>query len=75
MPMTRHTGPLPSPSSSLNFLLFALVKVVSLVAQLFCLLLWTLPALDVILVQTPPCLPTFAVAWVVAWLRGAAFGQ
>jgi beta-1,4-mannosyltransferase len=46
----------------------ALVQTVKLLAAL-----WRLPKPDVILVQNAPAVPTLAVAWVVARVRGARF--
>lgn len=54
-----------------SFVLFALVKIVALVLQLLRLLLLQLPRPELILVQNPPSIPTLAVAWLVARLRGA----
>lgn len=54
-----------------SFLLFAGVKIVALVLQLLRLLLFRLPRPELILVQNPPSIPTLAVAWLVARLRGA----
>jgi beta-1,4-mannosyltransferase len=54
------------------FPLYALIKILWQVAQLMLLLLWTLPRADVVLVQNPPCIPTFVVTWLACRVRGGA---
>lgn len=53
------------------FLAYALLKVLAECLQLPWLLLCVTRKPDVILVQTPPAIPTLLVTWVVARLRGA----
>jgi len=66
-------SPLPPPSySRRSFLVFAAVKIIALVYQLFELLLLKLPTRpDMLLVQNPPSIPTLFVAWAVAKLHKA----
>lgn len=54
-----------------SFLLFALVKVVALVLQLFWALVYRIPAPDYILVQNPPSIPTLLVVWIASWWTGS----
>ena len=54
-----------------SFLLFAAVKILSLVLQLLHVLLWRIPAPDYILVQNPPSIPALLVVWFAALLRGS----
>ena len=64
--------PTPPPPSKKSFLVFAALKILALVFQLFRLLLWQLPSAPrLLLVQNPPSIPTLFVAWVVASQRGA----
>jgi len=51
------------------FLIYAPVKIITQSFKLFFILM-TIPNLDLILIQNPPCIPTFAVAGVVKLLRG-----
>jgi hypothetical protein len=41
--------------------------------QLLAVMLWRLPKPDFILLQTPPCIPSFTVCRLTAWWRGAKF--
>ena len=67
-----HQLPLPPLPSKKSFLVFAAVKIIALVYQLFELLLFKLPTRpDMLLVQNPPSIPTLLVAWAVAKLHGA----
>lgn len=52
-----------------SFLLFALVKVLALIFQIFHIFLIKLPAADYILVQNPPSIPTLLIVWVFGALR------
>ena len=74
--ISSHTQPTPPHHTQhhreRSFLLFAAVKIAALVLQLLRLLLWRLPRPELILVQNPPSIPTLAVAWLTARLRGAA---
>lgn len=68
--ITHSTSPIIHSKKS--FLVFAAVKIIALVFQLFELLLFKLPTPpDMLLVQNPPSIPTLLVAWAVAKLRGA----
>lgn len=69
---TRAFHPHPPKTRQRSFLLFAAVKILALVLQLLRLLLLQLPRPELLLVQNPPSIPTLAVAWLVARLRGAA---
>lgn len=55
------------------FLLWAPIKVLAQLIQLLWVLLVSVPVPDVILVQNPPSIPTLAVAWAAARVRGAKF--
>lgn len=62
---------LPRPTARALYLAYAPTKAV---LQLF-QLLWTLislPKPEVVLLQTPPAVPTLAAAWLVRFLRGGA---
>lgn len=63
---------LPRPRRRVLFLLYAPVKAVLQLLQLLWTLLVRLPQADVLLVQTPPAIPTLAAAWLVSLLRGTA---
>lgn len=54
----------------LPFSLWAPAKVLLQVGLLLHLMLVTVPTLDVLVVQTPPAIPTLAVAWLTSLLRG-----
>ena len=75
--MRNRVGALDSSSSpplhsKKSFLVFAAIKIIALVFQLFELLLVKLPTRpDMLLVQNPPSIPTLFVTWAVAKLRGA----
>ena len=63
---------LPRPRARALYLAYAPAKAVLQLLQLLWTLLWTLPRADVLLVQTPPAVPTLAAAWAVRALRGGA---
>lgn len=58
-------------SGRLAFLLSAATKVFSECAQLVWMLLFRLPRPEVVLVQSPPAIPTLLIAWITARLRSA----
>jgi beta-1,4-mannosyltransferase len=55
-----------------RFLALSLARVIRQAISLFIMLL-RVPKPDAIMVQTPPAIPTLAVAWLAARLRGARF--
>jgi len=61
---------LPRPRSKLAYLAYAPAKAVLKFVQLLWALLVRSPRLDVLLVQTPPAIPTLAAAWLVRALTG-----
>eukprot|EP00457_Paulinella_chromatophora_P008231 gb/GEZN01008261.1/.p1 GENE.gb/GEZN01008261.1/~~gb/GEZN01008261.1/.p1 ORF type:complete len:455 (-),score=40.74 gb/GEZN01008261.1/:84-1307(-) len=68
----RHLGVLDWPGwSGVWYLLFAPIKVLYQLFQLLWLLFFTLPRPSLILVQTPPAIPSLLVAAFVARLRCA----
>eukprot|EP00668_Euglena_longa_P029668 GGOE01037031.1.p1 GENE.GGOE01037031.1~~GGOE01037031.1.p1 ORF type:complete len:500 (+),score=135.68 GGOE01037031.1:48-1502(+) len=60
----------PSPSLRKSFfLLTAILRVLLQLLQFLFVLVWRLPHLDVMLVQTPPAVPLLVLAHIVCWLR------
>eukprot|EP00667_Euglena_gracilis_P010409 EG_transcript_10598 len=61
----------PGPSLRKSFFLLATVlRVILQLFQFLHVLLWRLPRLDAMLVQTPPAVPLLVLAHLVCWLRG-----
>lgn len=72
---THLLEPLPffkSKPSRLLYPVAAALKLLWQTIQLLLVLLVRIPRPDVLLVQTPPALPTLPLCQFVAWLRGAA---
>ena len=67
----RRFTPLKKPSPKIPFILWAPFKVFAQLERLLCLLLFGIPTPDVLLVQTPPAIPTLFVAIVACAITGA----
>eukprot|EP00511_Aplanochytrium_stocchinoi_P010332 CAMPEP_0204865752 /NCGR_PEP_ID=MMETSP1348-20121228/13224_1 /ASSEMBLY_ACC=CAM_ASM_000700 /TAXON_ID=215587 /ORGANISM="Aplanochytrium stocchinoi, Strain GSBS06" /LENGTH=476 /DNA_ID=CAMNT_0052017253 /DNA_START=59 /DNA_END=1489 /DNA_ORIENTATION=+ len=52
------------------YLLSLPVKIFQQMLQLFLILMFSIGSSEYILVQNPPCIPTFVIVKLVAWLRG-----
>ena len=63
--------PLQKPLAALPFIVWAPLKVAAQVLRLLYLLLVALPTPDVLLVQTPPAIPTLLVAIIASVVTGA----
>lgn len=70
LPRPRVAGVAARPVS---FLLMTAWRSVTETFRLTWTLLWVLPRPDLVLVQTPPAVPTLLVAWLAARVRGARF--
>jgi beta-1,4-mannosyltransferase len=63
-------APLQRPIAGLPFILWAPVKVVAQIMRLFYVLLFEIPKPAVLLVQTPPAIPTLFVAIIASAIMG-----
>uniref|UniRef100_A0A7S3EQT0 Glycosyltransferase subfamily 4-like N-terminal domain-containing protein n=1 Tax=Haptolina ericina TaxID=156174 RepID=A0A7S3EQT0_9EUKA len=63
---------LPRPRSRALYVLCLPLKAVAQLLQLLWTLLVVLPRPDVLLIQTPPAIPTLAAAWLLRLLRGCS---
>lgn len=68
-----HPRPVALSARRWHFLLRAAGRTLRETAQLLHLIAWALPRPDLVLVQTPPAIPTLVVAWCGARARGARF--
>ena len=63
---------LPRPRHRILYLLYAPLQAVLRLVQVIWTLLFRIPYADVLLIQTPPAIPTLAAAWLVHVVRGSA---
>ena len=61
---------LPRPRSKVAYLVYAPAKALLKLGQLLFALLLLLPRVDVLLLQTPPAIPTLAAAWLARAASG-----
>jgi len=67
--LTESFGSLSKSRTKLIFLLLAPFKVIFQIMSLVKALLWDVPRSDFLLVQTPPAIPTLAIAQIASYLR------